>query len=91
MKTWFPLVAMAGLVACSEVPDSPYAGPNQPRVVADGHGVTIVNVRNEQEAEPWAQAYCAKQGRTAHFIQMERHRAYRKQPTESASFDCMQG
>ena len=29
--------------------------------------------------------------RTAHFIQMERHRAYRKQPTESASFDCMQG
>ena len=91
VKAWIPLMAMTGLMACSQVPDSPYVGPNQPRVVGDGHAVTIVNVRSEQEAEPWAQAYCAKQGRAAHFLHMDSYRAYRRQPTDSASFDCVQG
>jgi hypothetical protein len=90
MKTWLSLAAMVGLMACSQVPGSPYAGSNQPRVVPDGHSVTIVNVRNEQEAQPWAEAYCAKQGRAAHFIQMEMYRRQYHQPTDSASFDCVQ-
>ena len=91
MKAWLPLAAMVGLTACSQAPESPYVDPNQPRVVPDGHAVTVVNVRSEQEAQPWAEAYCAKQGRTAHFIQMEVYRRQYHQPTDSASFDCVQG
>ena len=91
MKAWLPLVAMIGLTACSQVPDSPYAGSNQPRVVPDGLSVTVVNVRSEQEAQPWAEAYCAKQGRAAHFLQMQMYRRQYHQPADSASFDCVQG
>lgn len=83
-------MAIAGPMACSQVPDSPYADANRPGVVGDRHAVTIVNVRNEQEAEPSAQAYCAKQGRAAHFFHMESYHSYRRQPTDSASFDCVQ-
>jgi putative hemolysin len=78
-----------GLTACSQVPASPYSGPNQPRVVPDGLSVTVVNVHSEVEAEPWAEAYCAKRGRTAHFVQIEVFHAHRKAPTDSASFDCV--
>ena len=90
MRACLPLVTMVGLMACSQVPDSPYAGSNQPRVVPDGYSVTVVNVRNEQEAQPWADAYCAKRGRTAHFIQMEMYRRQYHQPVDSASFNCVQ-
>jgi hypothetical protein len=89
MKTWMLVVAIVGLVACSQAPDSPYAGPNQPRVVPDGLSVTVVNVRSEQEAQPWADAYCAKKGRLAHFLRMELYRRQYHQPTDSASFDCV--
>ena len=90
MKAWLPLAAMVGLVACSEVPNSPYAGPNQPRVVPDGLSVTVVNVRSETEAQPWAEAYCAKRGRAAHFLQLQMYRRQYHQPADSASFDCVQ-
>jgi len=88
MKAWLSL-ATAALAACSQVPDSPYVGSNQPRVVADGYSVTIVNVRSEGEAQPWAAAYCAKRSRVAHFLGMELYRSLRHQPTDSASFDCV--
>jgi len=88
MKAWVPLVAIAALAACSQVPDGPYAGSNQPRVVPDAQSVTIVNVRGEAEGMPWAEAYCAKQGRTAHYLHMEVYRAHHK-ATDSASFDCV--
>jgi len=90
MKAWLPLAMMVGLTACGQLPGSPYAGPNQPRVVPDGDVVTIVNVRSEQEAQPWAEAYCVKRGRTAHFHQMQMYRRQYHQPTDSASFDCVQ-
>jgi hypothetical protein len=89
MKTWLIIVVIAGLAACHEVPDSPYVGPNQPRVVGDGNSVTVVNVRSEAEAQPWAAAYCAKLNKTAHFLGMELYRSQRHQPTDSASFDCV--
>jgi hypothetical protein len=79
---------MVGLAACSQVPGSPYAGPNQPRVVPDGLSVTVVNVRSEAEGTPWAEAYCAKQARTAHFVHMESYRVHHK-ATDSAWFDCV--
>ena len=79
---------VVGLAACSQLAESPYAGSNQPRVVPDGFSVTVVNVRNEQEAAPWAEGYCAKQGKTAHFLQMETYRVHRK-ATDSASFGCV--
>jgi hypothetical protein len=89
MKTCLVVAGIAGLVACSQVPDSPYVGSNQPRVVADGNSVTVVNVRSEAEAQPWAAAYCAKRNKTAHFLGMELYRRQRHQPTDSASFDCV--
>jgi putative hemolysin len=89
MKAWLFLAAMVGLEACSQVPASPYAGPNQPRVVPNAQSVTVVNVRSEAEGTPWAEGYCAKQGRTAHFIDMEAYRVHHK-ATDSASFDCVQ-
>ena len=89
MKAWIPLATMVVLVACSQVPDSPYAGSNQPRVVPDGLSVTVLNVRSEAEAQPWADAYCAKRGRAAHFLQMQMYRRQYHQPTDSASFDCV--
>jgi putative hemolysin len=89
MKAWLLLAAMAGLTAC-QVPGSPYAGPNQPRVVPDGLSVTVVNVRSDGEAQPWADAYCAKQGRVAHFLHMQMYRRQYHQPTDSASFECIQ-
>jgi hypothetical protein len=89
MKAWLFLAAAVGLVACGQVPASPYAGPNQPRVVPDGLAVTVVNVHGEAEAQPWADAYCARRGRTAHFVQMEVFHAHRKAPTDSASFECV--
>jgi hypothetical protein len=90
MKAWLPWAAIVGLVACSEVPASPYAGPNQPRVVPDGLSVTVVNVRSEAEAQPWAEAYCARRGRMAHFVHMQMYRRQYHQPTDSAAFDCVQ-
>jgi hypothetical protein len=90
MTAWVPLGIITVLVACSQVPDSPYVGPNQPRVVPDGLAVTVVNVRSEAEARPWADAYCAKRGRAAHFLQMQMYRRQYHQPADSASFDCVQ-
>jgi hypothetical protein len=89
MKTWLTWVTVLVLMGCSEVPGSPYAGPNQPRVVPNGMSVTIVNARSEEEAQPWAAAYCAKLGKTAHFLGMELYNALRHQRTDSASFDCV--
>jgi hypothetical protein len=83
------LIALVGLASCSEVPNSPYAGPNQPRVVPAGASVTIENVRSQEEATPWAEDYCTKQGRKARFLQMEAYRLHHK-PTDSAVFECVQ-
>ena len=91
MKAWLSLAIVAALTACNQVPDSPYVGSNQPRVVPDGLAVTIVNVRSQQEAQPWAEGYCAKRSRVARFLGMELYRAPRHQPTDSASFDCVSG
>jgi len=89
MKAWLSSAMVVMLATRSQVPDSPYVGSNQPRVVADGYSVTIVNVRSEGEAQPWAAAYCAKRSRVAHFLGMELYRSLRHQPTDSASFDCV--
>jgi hypothetical protein len=90
MKAWLFLALILGFAACSEVPSSPYTGSNQPRVVATGASVTVVNVRGQDEAMPWAADYCAKRGRVAHFLQMETNRFHHK-PTDSALFECVQG
>ena len=82
------LMAIIGLAGCNELPASPYTGPNQPRVVPDAMSVTVVNVRSEAEGTPWAEAYCAKQGRSALFIRMEAYRVHHK-ATDSASYDCV--
>ena len=89
MKDRLILMLMIGLAACSEVPSSPYSGPNQPRVVPAGASVTIENVRSQEEAMPWADGYCAKQGHKAHFLRMEVYRFHHK-PTDSAVFECVQ-
>jgi hypothetical protein len=91
MKAWLFLAIGTALAACSQVPDSPYHGSNQPRVVPDGMSVTIVNVRSEAEAQPWADDYCAKRGKVAHFLQMEKYRRQYHQPADSASFGCVEG
>ena len=88
MKLWSSLAAMVGLAACSQVPASPYSGPNQPRIAPDALFVTVVNVRSEAEATPWAEAYCAKQGRAARYVKMQSYRVHHK-ATDSASFDCV--
>jgi hypothetical protein len=90
MKTWLFLATMIGLAACSEVPGSPYVGSNQPRIIAGGAAVTVVNVHGEEEAMPWAAGYCAKRGQVPHFLQMETNRFHHK-PTDSALFECVQG
>lgn len=89
MKASLSWAIVATLGACSQVPDSPYVGPNQPRVVADGNSVTVVNVRSEAEAEPWASGYCAKRSRVAHFLGLELYKSERHQPTNSTSFACI--
>ncbi len=91
MKAWLSCAIVSVLAACNQVPDSPYVGPNQPRVVPDGMSVTVANVRSEAEAQPWAEAYCAKRGRVAHFLRMQLYRRQYHQPTDSAAFDCVPG
>ena len=86
------LVAIVGLLvgACSQPTPVAYSGANQPRVVPDGRSVTIVNVHSAEDGQSWADSYCAQRGQAAHFNKLVIFRSYHRQPTDSASFDCVQ-
>ena len=91
MKASIILISLLGLAACSEVPSSPYSGANQPRVVPDGMSVTVANVHSAEEAAPWAEAYCTKRGRVAHFVRMGLLSSKSRARADSAFFDCVSG
>jgi hypothetical protein len=82
------LAASLPLWACSPIDTNPYRGSNQQRVVGDGMSVSVTHVKSEEDARPFAESYCHKYGREAHFIHMIQYHT-RRSVSDSASFDCV--
>jgi len=75
-------VMTAMLCACTPQ-ESPFKGSNLIRVIPGGRAVSVVNVKVESEARPWATEYCNKQGLSPRFRGMGvRYR------TTTAEYDC---
>jgi hypothetical protein len=85
----YPLLLLAIVGACT-LGDNPFHTANPQRVIGDGMAVSITNVHNESEAQPFADDYCRARGRTAQFAKLIQYRAHHV-TSMSASFDCVQG
>lgn len=74
--------------ACTSAGESAPRTPGQSRVVGDGWGVVVTNVKNEEEGRPLAEKYCAERDQSAHFNRIMQYR-YRRIVSVSASFECV--
>lgn len=86
------LVAIAGVLlgACSQADASAYPGANQPRVVPDGHSLTVVNVDSVADAMPWATDYCGKLGKVPGTPQTMLFHSHHRN-WNSVTFQCTEG
>jgi hypothetical protein len=75
------------LSACSRGEEGPFRSSNLHRTYGDGLSVNIANVENEAEGRPFAERYCKRLGKTAHFERMELLSDQRKSSI-SALFNC---
>ena len=82
------LTVSVWLGACTPGEPNVYRSSNQQRTVGHGLLVSITNVANEAEAQPFAEEYCKARGRMAHFDRMEML-IYHSVASQSALFDCI--
>jgi hypothetical protein len=75
------------LSACSRGEDGLFRSSNIRRTYGDGLSVNIANVENETAGRPFAERYCKRLGKTAHFERMELL-SYRHDTAMSALFKC---
>jgi hypothetical protein len=75
------------LSACSRGEDGLFRSSDMRRTYGDGLSVNIANVENETEGRPFAERYCKRLGKTAHFERMELL-SYRHDTAMSALFIC---
>src|SRR6266851_8587823 len=75
------------LSACSRGEDGLFRSSNLQRIYGDGLSVNIANVENEAEGRPFAERYCKRLGKTAHFGRMELL-SYHRETAMSALFNC---
>jgi hypothetical protein len=86
------MVFLVGLTAfwvsaCSRGEDGLFRSSDMRRTYGDGLAVNIANVENETEGRPFAERYCKRLGKTAHFARMELL-SYRRETAMSALFEC---
>jgi len=72
----FMIATLVGLMAlwlsaCSQGEEGLFRSSNLRRTYGDGLSVNIANVENETEGRPFAERYCKRLGKTAHFERME--------------------
>jgi hypothetical protein len=75
------------LSACSRGEDGLFRSSDMRRTYGDGLAVNIANVENETEGRPFAERYCNRLGKTAHFARMKLL-SYRHETAMSALFKC---
>jgi hypothetical protein len=75
------------LSACSQGEEGLFRSSNLRRTYGDGLSVNIANVENEAEGRPFAERYCKRLGKTAHFERMELL-SDRHETAMSALFNC---
>jgi len=75
------------LSACSRGEDGLFRSSDMRRTYGDGLSVNIANVENETEGRPYAERYCKRRGKTAHFERMELL-TDRRETAMSALFSC---
>jgi len=75
------------LSACSRREEGLFRSSNLHRTYGDGLSVNIANVENETEGRPYAERYCKRRGKTAHFERMELL-TDRRETAMSALFSC---
>jgi len=78
------------LSACSRGEEGAFHSSSLKRTYGDGLSVNIANVKNETEGRPFAERYCKRLGKTAHFERMELL-SYHRQTAMSALFNCASG
>ena len=76
------------LSACSRGEDGLFRSSDMRRTYGDGLSVNIANVENETEGRPFAERYCKRLGKTAHFERTELL-SYRHETAMSALFKCV--
>ena len=74
--------------ACAPGEPNVYRSSNQERTIGRGQSVTITNVANELEAQPFAEQYCKVRNGVARFDRMEML-SHHRTATNSALFDCI--
>jgi hypothetical protein len=82
------LAFLCCLNACSQGEGNLFRSSNQQRTIGDALSVTVTNVVNEAEAQPFAEQYCKARGKRARFNHMVQL-SYRHVASNSASFDCV--
>jgi hypothetical protein len=75
------------LSACSHGEEGLFRSSNLQRTYGGGLSVNIANVENEAEGRPYAEQYCKRLGKTAHFERMELL-SDRHETAMSALFHC---
>jgi hypothetical protein len=75
------------LNACSRGEDGLFLSSDMGRTYGDGLSVNIANVENEAAGRPFAERYCKRFGKTAHFERMQ-WLSYRHETALSALFNC---
>jgi hypothetical protein len=75
------------LGACSRGEEGLFLSSDLHRTYGDGLSVNIANVENETEGRPFAERYCKRLGKTAHFERMELL-SNRHETAMSALFNC---
>jgi hypothetical protein len=76
------------LSACSQGEEGLFRSSSLDRTYGDGLSVNIANVENEAEGRPFAERYCKRLGKTAHFERTELL-SYRHETAMSALFKCV--
>jgi hypothetical protein len=75
------------LSACSQGEEGLFRSSNLRQTYGDGLSVNIANVENEAEGRPFAERYCKRLGKAAHFERMELL-SDRHETAMSALFSC---
>jgi hypothetical protein len=75
------------LSACSRGEEGVFRSSDLHRTYGDGLSVNIANVEDETEGRPYAERYCKRLGKAAHFERMELL-SDRRETSMSALFIC---
>jgi hypothetical protein len=75
------------LSACSRGEEGLFRSSNLHRTYGDGLSVNIANMENETEGRPYAERYCKRLSKMAHFERMELL-SYHRETAMSALFNC---